>query len=660
MAANEITQPYPGPGLDTLPKILLHNVKMFPNRDAMREKEFGIWQSWTWTEVADEIERFALGLQARGLKAGDKVLIIGANRPRMYWTMVAAQAVGAIPVPTYKDSVAEEMQYVIEHSEARFVIAEDQEQVDKVLEVKDRCPAVELIIFDDPRGMKGYDDSVVVDFEVVQKEGEEVRAKQPDLFKQLADKGKGEDISIILYTSGTTGKPKGVVLTFDNVVISANQAALQDKLTEKDEILCYLPIAWVGDHIFVAQAFCAGFCINCPESEETVAADMREIGPTYYFAPPRVFEGLLTNVQIRMEDAAPFKRKMYAYFMDVAKKVGIRKLENKSVGFMDSFKYALGDFLVYGPLKDALGLGRINLAYTAGEAIGGEIFDFYRSLGINIKQLYGQTESSVFITVQPDGEVYPETVGRPSPGVEVKMNDDGEVMYRSYGTFHSYYKNPEATEETKTPEGWVYTGDAGFFTSEGHLRIIDRAKDVGKFNFGKMFAPKHIENKLKFFPHIQEAVTFGDGRDACMAFINIDLGAVGNWAERNNVAYASYQELAAHPEVYKMVKESVEQVNESLLDDELLSHSQISRFLILHKELDADDGELTRTKKVRRKIINERYKPLIDALYNGDDQCFIETEVAFEDGRVAKISGDIKLVDVKTFGPDTNITAKAS
>ena len=649
MAASEITQPYPGPGLDTFPKLLLHNARMFPNKDAMREKEFGIWQSWTWQQVADEIERFSLGLKERGLQAGDKVLIIGANRPRMYWTMVAAQVLGAIPVPTYKDAVAEEMQYVIEHSEARFVIAEDQEQVDKVLEVRDRCPMVELVIYDDPRGMKMYDTSIAVDFEVVQQQGADLRAKEPNLFKELSANGKGEDISIILYTSGTTGKPKGVVLTYDNVLITAYQAALIDGLNENDEILCYLPIAWVGDHIFVAQSYCMGFCVNCPESEETVMSDMREIGPTYYFAPPRVFETLLTNVQIRMEDAAPFKRKMYAYFMEVAKTVGIQKLEGKTIGLMDRMKYAMGDFMIYGPLKDALGLGRVRLAWTAGEAIGGEIFDFYRSLGINIKQLYGQTESSVFITAQPDGEVYPETVGRPVPGVELQIADDGEVLYRSPGAFHSYYKNPESTADTKTPEGWVHTGDAGFINADGHLRIIDRAKDVGKFNDGQLFAPKYIENKLKFFAHIQEAVTFGDGRDGCMAFINIDLGAVGNWAERNNVAYASYQELAAHPEVYEMVKGSVEQVNEALLGDEMLAHSQISRFLILHKELDADDGELTRTKKVRRALINERYGVLIDALYNGAKQCFIETEIAFEDGRVSKISGDIKIVDVNTF-----------
>ncbi|MCP4791618.1 MAG: long-chain fatty acid--CoA ligase [Gammaproteobacteria bacterium] len=656
MAASEITQTYPGPGLDTFPKLLLHNARMFPNKDAMREKEFGIWQSWTWEQVADEIERFSLGLQVRGIQKGDKVLIIGANRPRMYWTMVAAQVLGAIPVPTYKDSVAEEMQYVIEHSEARFVIAEDQEQVDKVLEVKDRCPMVELVIYDDPRGMKNYDTSVAVDFEVVQQQGADLQAKQSDLFKQLCSQGKGEDVSIILYTSGTTGKPKGVVLTYDNVLITAYQAALVDGLTENDEILCYLPIAWVGDHIFVAQSYCMGFCVNCPESEETVAADMREIGPTYYFAPPRVFEGLLTNVQIRMEDAAPIKRKMYSYFMGVAKRVGIDLLEGKSIGLIDRLMYAIGNFVIYGPLKDALGLGRVRLAWTAGEAIGGEIFDFYRSLGINIKQLYGQTESSVFITAQPDGEVYPETVGRPSPGVELHIADDGEVLYRSPGAFHSYYKNPQSTADTKTAEGWVHTGDAGFINGQGHLRIIDRAKDVGKFNDGKMFAPKHIENKLKFFPHIQEAVTFGDGKDHCMAFINIDLGAVGNWAERNNVAYASYQELAANPNVYEMVKNSVEQVNQSLLGDEMLSHSQISRFLILHKELDADDGELTRTKKVRRALINDRYGALIEALYNGAEQCFIETEIAFEDGRVSTISGDIKIVDVKTF----STAAKAS
>ncbi|MDP6969339.1 MAG: AMP-binding protein [Gammaproteobacteria bacterium] len=649
MAASEISQPYPGPGLDTFPKLLLHNARMFPDKDAMREKEFGIWQSWTWQAVADEIERFTLGLRERGLEAGDKVLIIGGNRPRMYWSMVAAQVLGAIPVPTYKDSVAEEMQYVIEHSEARFVIAEDQEQVDKVLEVQHRCPMVELVIYDDPRGLKTYDASTAVDFEVVQQQGAEVRSSQPELFKTLCTQGKGEDISIILYTSGTTGQPKGVVLTFDNVLITAYQAALRDGLSENEENLCYLPIAWVGDHIFVAQSYCMGFCMNCPESEATVMADMREIGPTYYFAPPRVFESLLTNVQIRMQDAAPFKRKMYNYFMDVAKQVGIPLLEGKPVAMLDRCKYAMGKALIYGPLKDALGLGRVSLAWTAGEAIGGEIFDFYRALGINIKQLYGQTESSVFITAQPDGEVYPETVGRPSSGVELRIADSGEVMYRSPGAFHSYYKNPESTAATKTADGWVHTGDAGFITAQGHLRIIDRAKDVGKFSSGQLFAPKYIENKLKFFPHIQEAVTFGDGRDSCTAFINIDLGAVGNWAERNNVAYASYQELAANAEVYAMVQASVEEVNESLLSDEMLAHSQISRFLILHKELDADDGELTRTKKVRRALINDRYSILIDALYNGAEQCFIETEVAFEDGRVGKIAGDIKIADVKTF-----------
>jgi long-chain acyl-CoA synthetase len=627
---------------------------MYTHKDAMREKEFGIWQSWTWSQVADQVERFALGLQANGVKAGDRVLIIGGNRPRTYWTMCAVQSLGAVPVPTYHDSVAAEMQFVIEHSEARVIVAEDQEQVDKVLEVKDRCPAVELVIYDDPRGMKDYQSEVVEikDFVAVQAQGEEVRGQHPSRYKELVNQGKGDDISIVLYTSGTTGKPKGVVLTYDNTLLTAYHGALMEGLNEHEEILAYLPVAWIGDHVFsYAQSYAMGFCVNCPESTETVAADMREIGPTYYFAPPRVFESLLTNVQIRMEDAAPFKRKIFKYFMQVAKKTGIKLLENNPVGLLDRIKYALGNIFVYAPLKDALGMGRVRLAYTAGEAIGGEIFDFYRSLGINIKQLYGQTESSVFITVQPNGEVYPDTVGKPSPGVELKIADNGEVMYRSPGAFHSYLKNPESTADTKTADGWVYTGDAGFMTNNGHLRIIDRAKDVGAFNNGKMFAPKYIENKLKFFPHIQEAVTFGDGRDTCVAFINIDLGAVGNWAERNNIAYASYQELAAHPDVNKMVAQSVAEVNESLLDDEMLAHSQISRFLILHKELDADDGELTRTKKVKRKLINERYKVLIDALYDGRTQCFIETEVAFEDGRVSTITGDISILDVQTFNP---------
>ena len=384
---------YPAPGLDTFPKLLLHNARMFTDKDAMREKEFGIWQSWTWSQVAEEVERFALGLQANGVKAGDTVLIIGGNRPRTYWTMCAVQSLGAVPVPTYHDSVASEMQFVIEHSDARVIVAEDQEQVDKILDVKARCPSVELIIYDDPRGMKGYDpqEIKIQDFVTVQAQGEAIRKDNPNQFQELVNQGKGEDLSIILYTSGTTGQPKGVVLTYDNTLLTGYYGGLLEGLTENEEILAYLPVAWIGDHIFsYAQSYTMGFCVNCPESTETVASDMREIGPTYYFAPPRVFESLLTNVQIRMEDAAPFKRKMFKYFMQVAKKTGIKLLENKPVGLMDRIKYALGSVLVYGPLKDALGMGRVRLAYTAGEAIGGEIFDFYRSLGINIKNSMGK------------------------------------------------------------------------------------------------------------------------------------------------------------------------------------------------------------------------------------------------------------------------------
>ena len=625
-------------GLDTFPKLLLDRAKHFANKPAIREKSYGIWQTWTWSEVEKEIRAFACGLAALGFQRGDKLTIIGDNRPRLYWSMAAAQCIGGIPVPTYQDAVADEMQYVLEHAESRFVVAEDQEQVDKVLEIKERCPRLEEVIFDDSRGMRHYERSALHDFEDIQAKGRKFDSENPSYFTQAIEQGTGEDAAIILYTSGTTGTPKGVVLSHNNVLITAVNSVKRDGLRQDDEVLAYLPMAWVGDHIFsYAQSYVSGFCVSCPESASTVMHDLREIGPTFFFAPPTIYENLLTTVMIRMEDAGWLKRKMFHYFLEVARRCGAKILERRLV-----------------PAKER-GL-RIRLAYTAGEAIGPDIFDFYRSLGVNVKQLYGQTEGSVFVTMQPDGEVKPDTVGTPAPEVEITIAESGEVLYRGPGVFQSYYKNPEATKETKTHDGWVHTGDAGFFDDDGHLKIIDRAKDVGKLNDGSMFAPKYIENKLKFFPHIKEAVAFGDARDYVTAFINIDLESVGNWAERHNVPYASYQELAARSDVADLIRECVEQVNQDLATDSRLASSQIQRFLIVHKELDADDGELTRTRKVRRRYIFDKYDALVDALYSGERRCNIETEVTFEDGRRGSITADLEIREAQRVEP----LAKAS
>jgi len=631
---------------ETFPQLLLQRLEHDAERPAMREKAYGIWQTWTLGQLCEESFALAAGLADLGFARNDTLVIIGDNRPRLYGSMIAAQALGGVPVPAYQDSVAEEIQYVVDHAEARFIVAENQEQVDKALEIKEQCPRVEFVIYCDPKGLRKYDPQVVMDIETVMARGRELLKTDPDKVNAEIQKGKSSDTAIILYTSGTTGRPKGVVLSHENLLVTARNANAFDGITADEEVLAYLPMAWVGDNVFsFAMGLVAGFCVNCPESANTVAQDLREIGPTFYFAPPRVFESVLTSVMIRMKDAGRLKRSLFDHFMKVAKKTGVALMDGQSVPAWDRFHYWLGELLVYGPLKNTLGLSRVRVAYTAGEAIGPEIFEFYRSLGINLKQLYGQTEATVFITMQPDGIVRSESVGTPPPGVEVRIEENGEVVYRSPGVFKEYFKNPEATAETKTSDNWVHTGDAGYFDDEGHLRIIDRAKDVGKLNDSSMFAPKFLENKLKFFPEIKEVVTFGDQRDFVTAFINIDLDAVGNWAERNNVAYASYQELAAHPEVYALVQECIEQVNQSLAQDSHLSSSQIRRFLILHKELDPDDGELTRTRKVRRRIINERYGDLIDALFDGRENCFISTEVMFEDGRQGQIEADLEIRD---------------
>jgi len=522
------------------------------------------------------------------------------------------------------------------------------------------CTKLETLIYEDPRGMNSYQHEFLHRFAEVQQLGERYDEQHKDFFENSIQEVSRSDTSIILYTSGTTGVPKGVVLSQDNLVQTSRISADFDQLTSDEEVLAYLPMAWVGDNVFsIGQAYVRGFCVNCPENRDTVLNDLKEIGPTYYFAPPAIFESLLTRVMIRMEDAGWMKRKMFNYFMEHSRRVGTDILDRKPVSFIDRMIYALGSLMVYEPLKNNLGFTRLKLAYTAGEAIGPEIFTFFRSLGINIKQLYGQTEATVFICVQPDGEVMADTVGKIAPGVELKIADDGEVFYRSPGVFQEYFNNPEATSKTKSEDGWVATGDAGILQDNGHLMIIDRAKDVGKMKDGTLFAPKYLENKLKFFPFIKEVVTFGKDFDFVSAFICIDIEAVGNWAERQNLAYSGYTDLASRDEIYDLVYECVESVNVDLARDDKLRGSQILRFLILHKELDADDGELTRTRKVRRNIVAERYQPLIDALQDeSQKQCSIETEMTFEDGRKGTVEADLKIMNVQKIS--TPVHAKAA
>lgn len=640
----------------TFPRLLLEHAARRPQAPAMREKEYGIWQTLSWRDMADLVQAIACGLHQAGLQRGEHLVVIGANRPRLYATMLAAQALGAIPVPLYQDAVAAECIFPINNAEVRFAVVEDQEQVDKMLEIQPQCPQLQHIFYDDPRGLRNYDQQGLAGLDELIGAGQAHAKAHPDLFQEEIDKAQPDDVAAMFFTSGTTGNPKGVVHTHSTLIDRAAVGSKFDKLTDQDEVLAYLPPAWIGQNIFsYAQWLVAGYVVNCPESGATVTIDLKEVGPTYYFAPPRVFEGLLTSVMIRMEDAGALKRKMFHAFMDVARRVGPARMDGKAVGFMDNLKYALGNLFVYGPLRNTLGMSRVRVAYTAGEAIGPDLFSFYRSIGINLKQLYGSTETAVFVCLQPDHEARADTVGVPCEGVEIKLSETGEILVKSPGLLKEYYKNPKATEEVLTADGWYHTSDAGFIDASGHLKIIDRVKDVGRIkggaHDGAMFAPKYVENKLKFFSHIKEAVAFGDQREKVCVMVNIDFEAVGNWAERRNLPYAGYTDLAQKPEVYELIRDCVEKVNADLSRDDLLAGSQISRFLVLHKELDADDGELTRTNKVRRGFIGEKYGVLVDALYGGKSEQYIETQVKFEDGRTGSVSATLKIMDAKTFAP---------
>jgi len=639
-------------GRDTFPKLLLHHAQVRGDHPAIREKDLGIWQTWTWKAFADEVRALACGLAEQGFKRGDHLALVGDNRPRVYATVCAAQCLGGIPVPLYQDAAAAEMAFPIQNAEITHAVAEDQEQVDKLLEILPQCPSLTHIYYDDPRGMRHYAQPQLRSYEKLLELGREWYRRDPAFLETEIAKGSGADTAAMFFTSGTTGVPKGVVLTHHALIDRAIAAGEMEGLNDRDVVLAYLPPAWIGQNIFsYAQPFVTGYCICCPESAATMMNDMREIGPTYYFAPPRVLEALLTQVSIRIQDLWWGGRKSYDYFMGVASRVGGRILDNKPVPMKDRVLYFLGNVYLYGPLRNVLGMSRVRVAYTAGEAIGPDLFKFFRSIGINLKQLYGSTETSVFVCIQPNGQVKADTVGPAVKGVELKFTPQRELLIRLPGLFKEYYKNPQATAEAKDAEGWFHTGDAGYFDPDGHVKIIDRVKDVGELSDGTLFAPKYLENKLKFFPYIKETVTFGHQRDRVCAFINIDMDAVASWAEKRNLAYSGYTDLASRGEVHQLVRECVEKVNADLAQEPEVANSQIQRFLILHKELDADDGELTRTRKVRRGFVAEKYAPLIDALYGGKNQCHIESQVRFEDGRTGMISADLRIMDANVSRP---------
>jgi long-chain acyl-CoA synthetase len=635
----------------TFPRLMLEHAQQRPDAPALREKEYGIWQTLTWGALAQLVRAIAGGLAQAGLRRGQHLVVIGENRPRLYATMLAAQSLGAIPVPLYQDASGAEFVFPINNAEVAFAVVENQEQVDKLSEIRPQCPQLARIWYDDPRGLRHYDEPGLASLDSLVDAG---RVRDAAWFEAELALAKPHDVAAMFFTSGTTGNPKGVVHTHFTLLDRARAGADFDKLTAAEEVLAYMPPAWIGQNIFsYAQWLACGYVVNCPESASTVTIDLKEIGPTYYFAPPRIFEGLLTSVMIRMEDAGAIKRGLFHHFMAVAKKVGPALIDRKPVGLGDRIQYALGNLVVYGPLRNTLGLSRVRVAYTAGEAIGPDLFTFYRSIGINLKQLYGSTETAVFVCLQPDNEAKADTVGVPIAGVEIKLSDSGEILIKSPGLLKEYYKNPQATAEVLTGDGWYHTGDAGFLDAGGHLKIIDRAKDVGRLlggaNDGAIFAPKYVENKLKFFPYIKEAVALGDKRASVCAFVNIDFDAVGNWAEKRNLSYAGYADLSQKPEVYELIKDCVQKMNVDLAGDDKLAGSQVSRFLILHKELDADDGELTRTRKVRRGYIGDKYQLLVDALYGGRSEQYIETQVKFEDGRSGVVAATLKIVDVPTF-----------
>ncbi|GAP63822.1 long-chain acyl-CoA synthetase [Ardenticatena maritima] len=628
---------------DTLPKLLVHNARQFGDKVALREKEFGIWQTTTWRELLDRVRNFSLGLISLGLRPDDKIAIIGDNRPEWIIAELAAQSAGAISMGVYQTSIASEVQYLVDFSDATFVVAEDQEQVDKVLEVWDQLPKVKYVIYYDPRGMRHYTQPFLLDFREVEEKGIAYGREHPGLFERNVEKTRPNDIAIFSTTSGTTGKPKLAMLTHSNLITMGRNLNQVDPLTPDDEYLSFLPLAWIGEQMMtIAVGFTVGLTINFPEEPETVRENLREIGPHVMFSPPRIWESIVSEVQVKIEDTTRLKRAFYEWAMRVGYRMADTIFEKREPSAALRWQYRLADWTVFMPIKDKFGLRRLKRAYTGGAALGPDVFRFFHAMGVNLKQIYGQTEITGIAILHRDGDIKFQTVGLPLPETELRIDSEtGEILMRSPAVFQGYYKNPEATAKT-LEGGWLHSGDAGYLDEDGHLIVIDRAKDVMTLADGTKFSPQFIENKLKFSPYIKEAVVFGGGDYPFVtAFINIDYENVGTWAERRQLAYTTYTDLAQKPEVYELIRRHVERTNQ-----DLPPAARIQRFLLLHKELDADDEELTRTRKVRRNVIAERYAPLIAALYSGQPDVEVDTTITYQDGTTARIQTRLRIEDL--------------
>ena len=620
-------------GDETLPKLLVRNAQRFGDRTALREKEFGIWRPISWAAYLDAVREFSLGLASLGVRRGDKVAIIGDNRPEWVMSELAAQAAGGASVGLYQDSNLNEVAYVIDHCDASVVVAEDQEQVDKILDMMDRLPKVRHVVYTDPRGLRSYRHPALLPFEKVRELGRALHASEPRRFEESVRLGTADDLAIISYTSGTTGFPKGAMLSFRNLLTMALALHEVDPKREQDEFVSFLPLAWIGEQMMsLSSALAIGFTVNFPEEPETVVEDIREIGPHVIFAPPRVWEGLTSSVQVRIMDTTPFKRFLYERCMPLGEHVADLRFAKKPVPLRWRALHRLGHALLFRALKDHLGLSRVRTASTGGAALGPDVFRFFHAMGVPLKQIYGQTEIAGISCIHRHGDIQFHTVGQPIPGTELRISEAGEILSRSDSVFVGYYKNDAATADALRA-GWLHSGDAGHVTDDGHLVVVDRLKDVLRLGDGTLYSPQFIENRLKFSPYVKEAVVIGGKeRPYLSALLCIDMGIVGKWAERQKISYTTYTDLSSKPQVYDLLEREVSKVNETLP-----SAARLKKFVLLYKELDADDEELTRTRKVRRGVVEERYREVIAAVYGERDAVDIDTTIRFQDGKTARI-----------------------